>query len=1022
MEIDYYKILKLASSATLVEIKKTYYQLALKCHPDKGGDAEKFKALADAYEILMDAKTKAEYDRERSTYSPVNSDDIPSHPNNSDDIPSSTMVFNTAPQTNPSSSTSVVVRNGTNLVASAGVKAEDMNVKELFNLAMASEYVALALAKNIEQLKRIPKEYSSSNSDASIWSLALKYPSFAYQILMRKETRASLYKNLYSFNLEKLLKNDYNLLLLITSSEELTQNLLYKSSGESNLTGTDLHDIYAFHLQNHGSCQAFDLLLESNKLLKLLFDNHKKLQLTNGQCALPQLNLLDFSELKHLALKNRNVAIMVINNSQLQNKFQYIQSGFIEILLAYPNLLINFFNNPERSFYLKRDAIVEGCKKSHAFLLCILNSPREANSLNGFDVEEIIGHDPKNLEHIYKNIGLNHKHINYLAFVKQLTDPSFSTTKAIYDSILKNFGAFDVYILLDVIEHLSKTCDHQLLAPNMRSFMKLYRMENDYCDSRLVKISLKFFCAIYDQKSFPSYCYKYVYEYCDLYFQAFEMLCQDPQALAQIGDEQLYDLQQKWTKTNERKVTEIFNKNYNLMQQWIKGYQIKKLQQNVVVANYEEQPALGNESESVVKIRLLILSLQHYLTFNNIIFSKQNYDVISWLFEQDWLSDVVAMHFKNEQILAGMFWFLAITDKPQSLNENLPIDFIIQQLELTINNLRQGKSIEVKWLIKHSTNKENQTLYHLYSISEQKELWFNDLLANINIQDKGSWIKLLQDNEFSNKVLEKEDCLEKLSVLNWECPTYRLQELGQDRLINYVIHLISNYPDPGNRVRLLSESLMHVQDLNRLFPKLSTLNNLKQVDIYLILLQQGQLTLINFLQNNKNLALLREFPSLQEYFIAHHNEEKDALFTMIDSHCKQKLYGDALTVFSLMYQSKLEDKIDAILLNYFEMQPFNNVYTKGLIVIGLLGMLTAISFILVFNLPPVILLSALAASMVLVMVGVYQLTEKVADKVVNISYREALSRRNVAMFFKPADETLPPSTLRNEKAVKSVPS
>lgn len=38
--------------ATTEEIKKAYRKKAIKLHPDKGGDPEKFKELAESYEIL----------------------------------------------------------------------------------------------------------------------------------------------------------------------------------------------------------------------------------------------------------------------------------------------------------------------------------------------------------------------------------------------------------------------------------------------------------------------------------------------------------------------------------------------------------------------------------------------------------------------------------------------------------------------------------------------------------------------------------------------------------------------------------------------------------------------------------------------------------------------------------------------------------------------------------------------------------------------------------------------------------
>ena len=63
---DYYKILGLSKGASDDDIKKAYRKLALKYHPDKNKDPsaeEKFKEVAEAYEILSDAKKKEIFDR-----------------------------------------------------------------------------------------------------------------------------------------------------------------------------------------------------------------------------------------------------------------------------------------------------------------------------------------------------------------------------------------------------------------------------------------------------------------------------------------------------------------------------------------------------------------------------------------------------------------------------------------------------------------------------------------------------------------------------------------------------------------------------------------------------------------------------------------------------------------------------------------------------------------------------------------------------------------------------------------------
>jgi molecular chaperone DnaJ len=71
-EKDFYKILGVDKKSTPDEIKKKYRSLARDLHPDKtSGDAaleEKFKAVSEAYDILSDAKKRAEYDEARSLF------------------------------------------------------------------------------------------------------------------------------------------------------------------------------------------------------------------------------------------------------------------------------------------------------------------------------------------------------------------------------------------------------------------------------------------------------------------------------------------------------------------------------------------------------------------------------------------------------------------------------------------------------------------------------------------------------------------------------------------------------------------------------------------------------------------------------------------------------------------------------------------------------------------------------------------------------------------------------------------
>jgi len=66
--VNYYEILKVSPEATSAEIKSAYRRLARKLHPDTVSGSEetavKFAEIAEAYEILGNAKERTRYDRQ----------------------------------------------------------------------------------------------------------------------------------------------------------------------------------------------------------------------------------------------------------------------------------------------------------------------------------------------------------------------------------------------------------------------------------------------------------------------------------------------------------------------------------------------------------------------------------------------------------------------------------------------------------------------------------------------------------------------------------------------------------------------------------------------------------------------------------------------------------------------------------------------------------------------------------------------------------------------------------------------
>jgi NADH-quinone oxidoreductase subunit N len=65
--VNYYDVLKVSPKASGTEIKSAYRRLARKLHPDRNNGSEetalKFAAIAEAYEVLGNAKERVNYDR-----------------------------------------------------------------------------------------------------------------------------------------------------------------------------------------------------------------------------------------------------------------------------------------------------------------------------------------------------------------------------------------------------------------------------------------------------------------------------------------------------------------------------------------------------------------------------------------------------------------------------------------------------------------------------------------------------------------------------------------------------------------------------------------------------------------------------------------------------------------------------------------------------------------------------------------------------------------------------------------------
>ncbi len=64
-ERDYYSVLGANENASQDEIERLYKRLAVRHHPDRGGNEEEMKAINEAYRVLRDDATRRAYDAQR---------------------------------------------------------------------------------------------------------------------------------------------------------------------------------------------------------------------------------------------------------------------------------------------------------------------------------------------------------------------------------------------------------------------------------------------------------------------------------------------------------------------------------------------------------------------------------------------------------------------------------------------------------------------------------------------------------------------------------------------------------------------------------------------------------------------------------------------------------------------------------------------------------------------------------------------------------------------------------------------
>ncbi|HEV2706908.1 MAG TPA: DnaJ domain-containing protein [Pyrinomonadaceae bacterium] len=77
---DHYTTLGARRDATREEIERLYKRLAVRLHPDRGGDEEQMKSLNEAYRVLGNAAEREAYDAQRDSLAHARGDEDDEEP------------------------------------------------------------------------------------------------------------------------------------------------------------------------------------------------------------------------------------------------------------------------------------------------------------------------------------------------------------------------------------------------------------------------------------------------------------------------------------------------------------------------------------------------------------------------------------------------------------------------------------------------------------------------------------------------------------------------------------------------------------------------------------------------------------------------------------------------------------------------------------------------------------------------------------------------------------------------------
>ena len=84
--MNYYDILGVSKGADSSELKSAYKKASMQHHPDRGGDAEKFKEINQAYSTLKDPQKRQDYDNPRQSQMNFNTQNMGGMPPGFEDL------------------------------------------------------------------------------------------------------------------------------------------------------------------------------------------------------------------------------------------------------------------------------------------------------------------------------------------------------------------------------------------------------------------------------------------------------------------------------------------------------------------------------------------------------------------------------------------------------------------------------------------------------------------------------------------------------------------------------------------------------------------------------------------------------------------------------------------------------------------------------------------------------------------------------------------------------------------------